>query len=74
MPATAVTNWTTVLSGLAEVLARTACAVASPSGETPFLCGVRSCMLKYSEDVSRRRGVACFVRAMVFASVRRDAR
>jgi hypothetical protein len=28
------------------------------------LRGVRSCLLKYSDDVSRRRGVACLVRAI----------
>lgn len=31
---------------------------------TSLLRGVRSCLLEYSEDGSRRRGVACFVRAM----------
>jgi hypothetical protein len=64
MPDTAITNWMIVLSALVGGFARTDCAVAAPL-EEDFFVGVRSCMLKYSEDVSRRKGVVCFVRAIV---------
>jgi hypothetical protein len=46
--------------------------LATPLGfsATPFAvlsslcCGIRSCLLAYSEEGVRRTGVACFVRAM----------
>lgn len=38
---------------------------AIPFGTSSSLrCGARSCLPEYSEDGSRRRGVACFVRAI----------
>jgi len=70
MPATAMTNWIMVLSGWGVAFASIACAPVSPLGDSSAFRGVRSCMLKYSDDVSRRRGVACFVRAIVVASAR----
>lgn len=64
MPATAITNWMTALSVPVAGFVKRACELVSRSGEAGFL-GVRSCLLKYSDDVSRRMGVACLVRAIV---------
>lgn len=69
MPAMAVTSWTMVLSALTGPLGSTAFPLAAPFEVVRFT-GVRSFLLEYSEDASRRSGVACLVRAIVVVNVR----
>lgn len=67
MPATAITNCITTPSTLPDFCggAGWPFAFSLVSVETDLLfCGVRSCLLKYSDDVSRRIGVACLERAI----------
>lgn len=67
MPATATTNWTTTPSDFPNFFDGTTWPLASsdlPPETAPLFRGVRSCLLKYSDEVSRRIGVACLERAM----------
>lgn len=74
MPATAIISWTTVLSALDDdaAFASTCCSCCVAASPSDLFSPASStgrlvlfwALLKYSDDVSRRSGVACFVRAI----------